>query len=177
MNTDWLEVAAIVSFGAVMLLWAHRWNRNPRAWDLVLRRRRAALECEVIPRRDATTQELKALASALDRWISESAQPFLTTAYAVADLHGGELPQPLSVAFESYLDDQLVRRGRDPPSGQERSRRHQEIVQRLGPIAASRTVLVHVRDAKQAIASLRKTVPPELVEDILIDRRSWNDSI
>jgi hypothetical protein len=175
MNTDWLEVLVILALGAVMLLWVHHWNRRRPRTELWPRRSAAGVECEVIPSRDATPPQLKRLGDALDRWIAAHAVPSLTTAYALADLREGELPQPLSVALERYLDDTLTRRGLTPPSGAERAQRRRQILEKLGQIAASRTVLVRVHDARQAAESLRQSIPPDLVDDILIDRRSWGE--
>jgi hypothetical protein len=175
MNTSWLEVLVIVALGVVMLLWAHQRQRVRRLPDLWLRRSANSLECEVIPRRDATPAEFKRLAEALERWIGRHAVVSMTTAYALADLHEGELPQPLSVALEHYLDDNLVQRGQTPPSGAARAERHRQILQTLGEMATRRTVYVRVQDARQAADSLRQSVPAELVEDILINNRSWDD--
>jgi hypothetical protein len=172
MNTEWLEVAAILALGAVLLLWVYPWNRRrPR---LELRPSRASgAECEIIPRRDATPQQLKQLAGVLDRWIPANATPSMTTNYALADLHEGELPQPLSVALEHYLDDALAQRGLEPPARSERAERRRQILEKLGRLATTRTILLRVPDARQAAASLREAIPADLVDDILIDRRSW----
>src|SRR5947209_18397470 len=110
MITEWLEVLAVLAMGALMLLWVHRRSRGLGGPEVSLRPGKG-IECEVIPRRDATPQELKMLAEALGRWMPANAVPSTTTPYALADLREGELPQPLSVALELYLDDSLAQRG------------------------------------------------------------------
>jgi len=176
MNTNWLEVLAVLAMGALMLLWVHRRNRADRGPPPRLPRSGVGdgTECEVIPRRAAAPDELKRLAGALGRWIAENAVPSITTAYALADLRAGELPQPLSVALELYLDDSLTRRGLAPPTGVERVERHQQILERLGQMAMSRAVFLRIPDAQQAGASLRAAIPAELVEDIFVNHRSWD---
>ena len=171
MTTDWLEVLAGLSLGALLLLWVHRRGRGDRAR---LRLPRGGIECEIVPRQDATPDELKTLAEALSRWMTVHGQPSLTTAYGLTDLRRGELPQPLSMALETFLDDTLTQRGHTPPSGSQRAVRHQQILDKLGPMATSRAVYLRVRGAEQAAASLRDAIPADLVEDIFIDRRSWN---
>jgi hypothetical protein len=172
---DWLQVLAVLAMGGLLLLWTHPWSRSRTRRALGPRLRGKSLECEIIPRPDATPEQLKALADALDNWIGNHAVPSVTTAYALADLRAGELPQPLSVAFEHYLDDHLVECGGESPSGPARAQRHRAILEKLGPMATGRTVFVHVRDVQEAAESLRQAIPAELVEDILIDHRSWDE--
>jgi hypothetical protein len=175
MLPDWLQVVIVLALAGVLLLWTHPWARRRPRRAPGLRPPGNGVECEVIPRRDANPGQLKALADALDRWIADHAVPSVTTSYALADLRAGELPQPLSVAFERYLDDHLAERGGTPPSGTERGVRHRAILDKLGSMARGRTVFVHVRDAREAAETLRRCVPAELVEDILIDHRSWEE--
>ena len=174
MNTDWLEVLAGLSLGALLLLWVHRRARPAR--DPGLRLPHEGSECEIVPRHDASSDELKNLAAALERWMSVHAAPSLTTAYGLTDLRRGELPQPLSMALEMFLDDNLAQRGLEPPTGPRRALRHQQILDKLGPMATSRAVYLRVHGAEQAAASLRDAIPADLVDDILIDHRSWNGS-
>jgi hypothetical protein len=171
MNTDWLEVLASLGLGALLLLWVHRRGRGDRSR---LRLPGEGVECEVVPRQDATPDELKHLAEALNRWMVVYGAPSLTTAYGLTDLSRGELPQPLSMALEMFLDDNLTQRGHTPPSGSQRAVRHQQILDKLGPMATSRAVYLRVRGPEQAAASLRDAIPADLVEDIFIDHRSWN---
>jgi hypothetical protein len=172
MDTDWLEVLAVLGLGALMLLWVHRRGRiGGRA---ALRLPREGVECEIVPRQDATSEELKSLAKALARWMANHGSPSLTTAYGLTDLRRGELPQPLSMALETFLDDNLAQRGLTPPHGAQRALRHQQILDKLGPMASSRAVYLRVRGAEEAAASLREAIPADLVEDIFIDRRSWH---
>jgi hypothetical protein len=171
MNTDWLEVVAGLSLGVILLIWVHRRGRSE---GTRLRLPRDGVECEIVPRRDATPEELKCLATALSRWMTVHGQPSLTTAYGLTDLRRGELPQPLSMALETFLDDTLTRHGHAPPTGSERAFRHQLILDKLGLMATSRAVYLHVRGAEQAAASLRDAIPADLVEDIFIDHQSWN---
>lgn len=172
MNTEWLEVLIVVSFWALILLGVHLRVRAGRRRKMRLPG--GGVECKIVPRQDATSEELKNLAEALDRWMAEHGKPSLTTAYGLSDLRRGELPQPLSIALETFLDDNLMHHGVTPPSGTRRADRHQQILDKLGPMAASRAVYLHVRGAEQAAASLREAIPADLVEDIFIDHRSWN---
>jgi len=170
-------VLATLGLGLLMLFWVHRRSRSSGGLDLRRRRRPYGVECEVIPRRDASSDELKKLAEVLERWIVDNAAPSMTTAYALADLRQGELPRPLSVALEYYLDDSLVQRGHAPPAGPQRLERHHQVVEKLGTMGTSRAVFVRVADAEQASASLRSAIPADLVADILIDHRSWDASV
>jgi hypothetical protein len=157
-----------------MLFWVHRRSRAPRGPNLGLRQSDRQIDCEVIPRSDASPQELKRLAQVLGGWIERNAMPSVTTAYALADLRQGELPQPLSVALELYLDDSLSQRGLAPPTGPQRALRHHQVLEKLGKMAMSRSVFLHVAEGREAGISLREAIPPDLVQDILIDRRSWD---
>jgi hypothetical protein len=168
MNTDWLEVLAGLSLGGLLLIWVHRRGRGGDT----LRLPRGGVECEIVPRRDASPEQLKTLAEALARWMAQHGAPSLTTAYGLTDLRRGELPQPLSLALETFLDDHLTQRGLTPPAGEQRALRHQQILDKLGPMAASRAVYLRVHGAEQAAASLREAIAPELVEDIFIAQRS-----
>jgi hypothetical protein len=169
MNMEWLEVLLVVVFWGLVLIGVHLRIRADRRRGLRLPR---GVECKIVPRQNASSEELKTLGEALDRWMAVYGKPSLTTVYGLTDLRRGELPQPLSIALESYLDDNLTQHGVMPPSGERRALRHQEILDKLGPMAASRAVYLRVHGAEQATASLREAIGPNLVEDIFIDQRS-----
>jgi hypothetical protein len=115
------------------------------------------IRCEVIPKRDATPAQLRALGTALDRWchqeIKDEGGSRRVDRQAVDDLLAGQLPQPLAV--ESLMGPD----GPDP----EADRRAVPLVVRGGP----------AYDRKATILGLRREIPAELVEDVLVAGKSW----
>ena len=108
-----------------------------------------SIACEVLLRRDASPSQLRELGAALRRWYVREAREHGIALYTNQDginaLRAGQLPQPV-----------CGRRGG----------------RRLA-------VPFDVRDGKSysreaTIESLRKDIPADLVEDILIDGQSWD---
>jgi hypothetical protein len=115
------------------------------------------IRCEVIPRRSATPQELQKLAAALQRWCHNEVKgeggSRRLDPQAMEDLLAGKLPQRLAV--ESLI-------GPDEPDP-EADRRAVPVVVRGGP----------AYDRKVIVQGLRREIPAELVEDVLVAGRSW----
>src|SRR4051794_6161329 len=67
-KTEWVEVLVISALGALLLLWAYEGGRpRPRLRTLGARLP-LPLDCAVVPRQDATTEELKRLGHVLEDW-------------------------------------------------------------------------------------------------------------
>jgi hypothetical protein len=175
-ETEWFQVVLILAFGALMLLWAHQVALGQRSRRLPGGAPPGTLECEIIPRQDGTSADLKALGQALDKWVEGHAVPSVTTVYALEDLRAGELPRPLLTAFEGYLDAHRERHQQPALTGAERVDRHRQLLHKLGELAHRRTVFVRVQDAESALRSLRESLPAGLVEDVLIDGHSWEEA-
>jgi len=111
-----------------------------------------SIRCIIFPRRDATPRQRRELGAALHRWYARESRE-----------HGIAL----------YTNQQAINAllaGSWPPS---ESRKGKTTKSKRRP-----PVLLDVRDGKQysrqaTIESLRKDIPANLVEDVLIDGRSW----
>jgi hypothetical protein len=126
------------------------------------------LLCELRPRHDVTPDELKRLGTALQEWGSrESGNEgvlFSIDPNHLDSLLAGEPPNPLAVQVATHHEEVPLER----------------IRQDLGPLASDRSVRFAVKDEPhctraRVIESLRQAIPPELVEDILIDEVSWTE--
>lgn len=115
------------------------------------------IRCELIPRRTATRKELQKLGDALQRWchdeVKDEGGSRRIDAQGLEDLLGGRLPQAL--ATEALVGPD----GPDPAA----DRRAVAVVVRGGP----------AYDRKAIIEGLRREIPAELVEDVLVAGRSW----
>jgi hypothetical protein len=127
---------------------------------------------EVVPRHDATSDDLKALGRALADWSEGELVPggllrFIDN-IVLTELLGGDDPSELvfAVVFGEDDGDVLTITRRAPPHAD--------------PAAAARLLVVacSFRGAgysrRRAVESLRDAVPAALVEDVIIDGRSWN---
>jgi hypothetical protein len=148
-----------------------------------------AIECEVWPKQDATPEQLKALGSALQRWFAAFLQELAAAGRdvegwmdpdAVRDLLTGELPQPIALRFvaEQQHPGQSARELRD---ALDRAREMFPRVRRSLPPADARTVpfgfsLDGTQDLGQLVASLRRHIPAELVEDLFVGGQGWGRS-
>ncbi len=126
------------------------------------------IQCELIPRHDATTDELKSLGTAMKEWASrELGNEGVLFSIDPADLSSllcGEPPNPLALDVAKHHKDVPLER----------------IRQDLGPLASNRSLRFTVKDEPdctrdKVIESLRQAIPAELVEDILIDDVSWTE--
>jgi len=110
-----------------------------------------AVYCEVFPRQGATPCQLQELGLALQRWYARESRE-----YGIALYTNGEGAKAL-------------RDGRLPPARAPRRKGRQFPAVPLA-VRAGRTY-----DRRTVIESLRKDIRPDLVEDVLIDGRSWRD--
>ena len=166
----------------------------------------ADITCEVRPRKDLTSPQLKSLGEALATWCEREQEAGLGALYAtqgVGDLLEGELPQPLALRQASRkpepIEDEdpetvlkeVKRRAKLEPEELERLETEERALtpgsvqrakQGLGPLASSRAILLSVADGsvcaerERVVSGLKNYIPEELVEDILVDGRSWRSS-
>jgi hypothetical protein len=159
--------------------------------------------CVLLPRRDATPEQLKALGEALCTWSEMEQESGLHAGFrtrGVDDLLEGEMPQPLAIRKAKDLPPEPE--GRDmkkvleeakrmadlPPEERDRLEAERQAIvpgavqrakQELGELASSRLILLSVTphwvhpDRKRVIQGLKKYIPKELVEDIDVEGRSW----
>ncbi len=131
------------------------------------------IPCEIVPRCDATPEQLKALGEALAAWSEEqfATDSALRTIdnLVVAQFLGTDdlLEMVFAVVYAESADDGLTitRRGRGATQA-----------------AAPEPLIVFCSfrganyDRGRVIAGLRAAIPAELVQDIVIDGRSWNEA-
>jgi hypothetical protein len=129
------------------------------------------LTCLVIPRVGLVPAECKWLGEALHRWLSADPAGRSVERLGLDDLRDGEFPQPqcLRLAWAAGAG-----------SGKGLSRHQKDIRDRLGERADARDVECHIRAAsrehvRQAVRRFARAIPGHLVEDILIDGRSWRE--
>jgi hypothetical protein len=127
---------------------------------------------EVLPRREATSDELKALGLALADWSEAELRPggLLRSIdnIVLTELLGGDDPSEVvfAVLYGPQDDECFTITQRTPP--------HSD------PAEAARRLIVacvfrgSVYDRRRAVESLRDAVPAALVQDVLIDGRSWD---
>jgi hypothetical protein len=127
---------------------------------------------EVVPRRDATSDQLKALGQALAEWSDGELRPdgLLQSIdnFVLAELLGGDDPTEyvFAVLRGEDTDDPVTITCRPSP--------HSD------PAEAARCLVIACcfrgpgYNRGRAVDSLRAAVPADLVEDVLIDGRSWN---
>ncbi len=127
---------------------------------------------EVLPRQDATSDELKGLGLALADWSAKELRPggLLRSIdnIVLTELLGGDDPSQVVFAVVHAEDDSdfvtILRR--TPP--------HSD------PAEAARQLIIACAfrgagyDRHRAVESLRDAVPAGLVDDVLIDGRSWD---
>jgi hypothetical protein len=127
---------------------------------------------EVLPRRGATSDDLKSLGRALADWSEGELAPggllrFIDT-IVLTELVGGDDPSEVvfAVCYGEDDGDVLTITRRAPP--------HSD------PAAASRLLVVACSfrgtgyRRRRVVESLRDAIPAALVEDVVIDGRSWN---
>ena len=107
-----------------------------------------AIDCDVILKWGATPEQLRALGGALWRWCHRAAGDTGTYQYldnqALADLIAGQLPAPVRTARQAALPRVQFRVGGDAS-----------------------------RDCQATIESLRREIPHEGVEGVLVGGSGW----
>jgi hypothetical protein len=124
--------------------------------------------CELQPRHDATPEQFKQLGGALENWarheLGGEGVLYSIDPEALASLLRGEPPDPLGLRVKQHNEGASW----------------EKIRQDLGPLASDRSVHFTVKDEpdctrEMVIESLRRAIPADLVEDILIDGMSWEE--
>jgi hypothetical protein len=128
--------------------------------------------CEVVPRRGATSDELKALGVALADWsegeLRDGGLLRSIDNIVLAELLGGDDPSELvfAVLHGDNDDDTVTITRLGPP--------HSDPAEAAQQLIVSCSFRGPDYSRSRAIESLRHAVPAVLVEDVLIDGRSWN---
>lgn len=139
--------------------------------------------CEVIPRKSADPQELKALGTALLRWYVQERESggvaHSLDTEALIQLLNGRLPPTFPGSLRSR--DLTLSPSTPPPTflgGYEVALPNLDRLREALEWSAQPVAIVRVRrwrfDRERAVASLRTHIPAHLVEDIRVDGKSWN---
>ena len=126
----------------------------------------------VLPRRGATSDELKALGLALTDWSEAELRPGgLLRAIdnvVLTELLGGDDPSEVVFAVLRGEDngDFVTITQRTPP--------HSDPAEAAGRLIVACLFRGSAYDRPRAVESLRDAIPAALVEDVLIDGRSWD---
>jgi hypothetical protein len=134
----------------------------------------ADIPCEVLPRPDASAAQLRALGQALADWsgteFAGEGRLRSIDNIVVAELLGGEDPTEVVFAVIHADSDEdsltITRRVAWPER----------------PAGSAQQLIVSCSfrgagyDRRGVIAALRAAIPTELVHDIVIDGRSWNEA-
>jgi hypothetical protein len=128
------------------------------------------LTCLVIPRAGLVPAECRRLGEALCRWLALDLAVRSAERLGLDDLRDGELPQP------QYLRLAWAGEGRSP-KGLSRQQKD-DIRNRLAERAEARDLECHIRNAsgediRLAVLGFDQAIPGDLVDDILIDGKSW----
>lgn len=145
----------------------------------------ATIECEVIPRPDATPEQLRQLGSALARWSRrESGDDGILSFISrnvLADLSTGKQPPTFLSQYQNMLDEtKALFANPKPLTYEEQLQRASKLRDDLGEERAlRRLVYFQVRGGayatrKEVIESLRQDIPPELVAHVMVDNRDWD---
>jgi hypothetical protein len=176
---EWVQVLIILALGGLMLLWAQQWQRTGR-----FRQRRAReMACligQIVPRHNATSDELKRLGKRLSDWWAHDwagADPethWIDQA-ALNDLLAGELPQPFGLRILADAGERMAAGGQLSAQGLKEAIRRAmakfpQIAGRI-PDVGARAVFFGVVGAGRAeiLDRLREVIPDELVEDVLVE--------
>jgi hypothetical protein len=143
----------------------------------------ALLDCEVIPRRDATPEQLRALGGALADWarLASSDEGILhfISRFGLADLTNGNRPPPFLEQYQEMLNEGRILSGDAISLGAEQQleerRRLKDV---LGDDSRRQTLFFQVRctyaERRQVANTLRDNIPAQLVDDVLVGDRSWD---
>jgi hypothetical protein len=127
---------------------------------------------EVLPRRGATSDDLKALGLALADWSETELQPggllHSIDNIVLTELLGGDDPSEIVFAVLRGTDDG------DFVTITQRTLAHSDPAEAAGRLIVACLFRGSGYDRHRAVESLRDAIPAALVEDVLIDGRSWD---
>jgi hypothetical protein len=193
------EALLILAVGLLMLAWTCQWSRAAHPRSLVTTERLLAGDCEIIPRQDANPEQLKRLGRVLAQWWQDEGKDRARGTQwidqsAVNDLLAGELPQPFALRLLAEVNSHAEATGdrkkattsaaristRELYEALERARQVYPQLRRLIPQPDSRTVRVNLglrsgTERDRLIDTLRLALPAELVEDVLLNGKSWDE--
>jgi hypothetical protein len=141
-----------------------------------------AIDCELIPRREATREQLRQLGSALGEWCQRESSDEGILHYisrdVLADLSNGNQPPTFADQYEAMCDEAHSFFAPPPErTAEEKRKRLIALKEQFGTRVMRRCVFFQVRgnypERRRAVLNLRAAVPAELVEDLLILDRSW----
>jgi hypothetical protein len=128
--------------------------------------------CEILPRREATSDGLKLLSLALAHWSERELRPggllaWIDNIVLTELLSGDDLSEVVfAVVYAEAYDDCLTILRRDL--------RHSDPAEAAQRLVVACTFHGSGYSRTSAVASLRDGVSVELVEDVLLDGRGWN---
>jgi hypothetical protein len=134
------------------------------------------IECEFVPRQSATAEQLKELGAALQRWYRAEARAAGMGHYidnhALDHLLRGELPAPWADRLSAMFPQE------NPPIPDGFDQTNERIRNVFRGSAHKQSVVVRLQgrqahSRKAIIEGLCRNLPEHLVEDILLDARSW----
>jgi hypothetical protein len=129
------------------------------------------IPAEIVPRREATSDDLKLLGLALATWSEEELRPGGVLRFidniVLTELIGGDDPSEVvfSIFYGETDEECLTIVRRTPPHAD--------------PAEAARRLIVACSfhgsgyDRQRTVESLRGRLPANLIEDVLIEGRSW----
>lgn len=145
-----------------------------------------AVSCEIIPAANLSGEQLRCLGMALVRWYKrESGDDTFITYFndtILADLSIGKPPPTLLEQYEALLDTPTLTHPLPPRlTPKEQAHRRSRLREELGDSAGRRCIYVEMLgrpyfDRKRTIDSLRQDISADLVQDVFIDKRSWDSN-
>ena len=142
------------------------------------------LDCEVIPRSTATSEQLRALGGALAVWARhESADigilHFISRG-ALVNLANGNPPPSFFEQYQEMLNEARALMGDVAALGAEQQQQERKkLRETLGETSARRTLFFQVRGSyatrARIFANLRENIPADLVDDVVVAGRSWDN--
>jgi hypothetical protein len=195
-DSGWPDLILILAIGSLMLVWAFQRNQDVHSRSRLPAGRDWPGGGEIIPRPDATPEQLKRLGTVLtDWWDLEGAGATPAVSWidrpALDDLLAGELPQPFVLRLLTEMNRAGLPHGplaylalparmttQQLREALHKARDFHPQLARSIPQEDSRTIPFGLGNAssegrRQIIAGLRRIIPAGLVEDILIDGQSW----
>jgi hypothetical protein len=142
----------------------------------------AILDCEIVPRHDATPAQLRDLGLILAGWAGrESADTGILhfiSRNALADLSNGNRPPTFLEQYQEMLNETRALSGNltalDPEAQALDRAKLKEMLGDHGPL---HRLFFQVRGSYatrgRILSNLRENIPAEMVEDVLVADRSW----